>query len=114
MSASERREEIIRILVGRRFATMPRLANEFRVSRMTIIRDILALTAKYPIETVQGNGGGVKLADWYRPCRNQFSQEQQRVLTSAIEKADDPYEAEILQQILEAYGSKRPSAVPSK
>ena len=67
MIASERRSEIIRILVARRFVTIQRLANELSVSSRTIMHDIVILTAHYPIDTLRGRSGGVKLAEWYKP-----------------------------------------------
>ena len=42
-------------------------AREFNVSKMTIRRDVMALTCSYPIETVSGRYGGVRVAKWYRP-----------------------------------------------
>ncbi len=38
---------------------------EFNASRMTIIRDINALSVTHPIYTVQGNGGGVLIDEDY-------------------------------------------------
>ncbi len=48
-------------------ATAPQLAEKFEVSRRTISRDIETLCrAGIPIVTVQGRGGGVRIADGYR------------------------------------------------
>ena len=105
MDANQRRDEIIRILVGRRFETMPRLAIELGVSRITIVRDILALTSEYPLETTQGNGGGVKLADWYRPNRAIFTREQQQVLTELLNFADE-HQSQIVRSLINTYGHK--------
>lgn len=70
MSVHERRAEIIKILEGRRKESVSNLAFALGVSIRTIKYDIEALTADYPIETVRGNGGCVKVADWYHPHRN--------------------------------------------
>jgi biotin operon repressor len=105
MSANERRTEIIRILLGRRRDTIPQLAAELQVSRSTVNRDILALTEEYPLETVQGNGGGVGLPDWYRPNKNLLTRNQQDALTRLIE-SDSP-ESVALQEILVAFGAQK-------
>ena len=80
MSASERRAEIMRILVGRRKCYLSDLAQELGVSKRTIQRDVQTLVLQYPLESIHGNGGGIRLADWYHPHRNILSQEQIRTL----------------------------------
>lgn len=104
MSANERREEIIRILTGRRHETMTKLASELGVTTRTIRTDITVLTVDYPLETYRGNGGGVKLADNYWPHKNILSQEQQQVLFQVMSKANDS-EAKVLKDLIQAYGS---------
>ena len=79
MGANERRAEIMRILIGKRHETMRALADELHVTTRTIRTDITALTADYPLETARGNGGCVKLADWYHPHKRLLSREQQQV-----------------------------------
>lgn len=104
MSANERRAEIIRILLSRRQETMQVLALELGVSDRTIRTDITALTAEYPLETVRGNGGGVRIADWYHPHKNILSKEQILVLEQMMNAADDS-QKKVLDQMLRAYGS---------
>lgn len=104
MNTAERRAEIIRILTVRRTETAARLASELGVSASTIYRDILALTSEYPIDTRRGNGGCVRLADWYHPHRGILSLEQQQVLMHLMNGCDD-YQTHILQQMLLEYGS---------
>lgn len=43
------------------------MAEEFDVSERTIQRDIMLLMLSYPVETVRGRGGGVKIAEWFDP-----------------------------------------------
>jgi predicted DNA-binding transcriptional regulator YafY len=76
----------MRILEARRHETMTRLATELGVTDRTIRTDITVLTCDYPLETVRGNGGGVHVADWYRPHRNILSHEQilEPVFTSVL------------------------------
>lgn len=84
MTMNERRAEIMRILTARRSITMPELARTFQVTTRTIQNDVVALTVDYPLETQQGKGGCVKVAQWYHPHRNILSGEQQRVLAEII------------------------------
>ena len=86
MSANERRAEIMRIMVARRQENMQVLAAELGVTDRTIRNDILVLTAEYPLETTRGNGGGVRIADWYHPHKNIFSQDQISVLEQLMDK----------------------------
>ena len=103
---NERRAEIMRLMVARRATTMPVLARTFGVTTRTIQNDILALTVDYPLETQRGNGGCVKVADWYHPHRNILSCEQQRVLSELISGCD-AYQANVLRQMLTEYGSSQ-------
>ena len=94
----------MRIMTARRQESMGRLALELGVTRHTIRSDITALTVDYPLETQRGNGGCVKVADWYHPHRNILSCEQQRVLSELIGNCD-AYQANVLRQMLTEYGS---------
>lgn len=104
MSANERRAEIIRILVARRQENMQVLAAELGVTDRTIRNDILALTVDYPLETSRGNGGGVRIADWYHPHKNILTKEQICVLQQLMDKADENQQS-VLNQMLREYGS---------
>ena len=106
MTANERRAEIMRILTARRSETMARLAMELNVASRTIRSDILALTVDYPLETVRGNGGCVRVAEWYHPHRNMLSQQQQTVLSQLMESATEQ-QREVLRQMLVEYGSPK-------
>lgn len=106
MSANERRAEIIRIMVARRQESMQVLARELGVSDRTIRTDILALTAEYPMETIRGNGGGVRIADWYHPHKNILTVEQMTVLEQLMSQADDD-QKRVLDQMLREYGSNK-------
>jgi len=99
-----RREEIMRILRGARQTTIPRLANALEASVSTIKRDILALTVDYgfPIDTIQGNNGGIVLRDFRHPHIHILSKEQIAVLETLVQTTDD-YVASVLNGILHAY-----------
>ena len=106
MSANERRAEIMRIMVARRQESMQVLARELGVTDRTIRADILALTAEYPLETVRGNGGGVRIADWSHPHKNILSREQISVLEQLFPQADEE-QKRVLDQMLREYGSNK-------
>ena len=67
MGVHERRMAIWYTLCNRRHVTIAYLAAEYKVSRSTIRDDIDILSLSYPIITKRGNGGGIKVADWYQP-----------------------------------------------
>ena len=104
MTASERQEEILRLLVMRRFETVPRLAAQFSVSKRTIYSDITKLTTKYPIETHPGNQGGVSLADWYHPHCEILSSEQQKVIVSILPMLGE-HEQRVMREMIMSFGS---------
>ena len=106
MTANERRAELMRILIARRAESAPQLARELGVHVNTIQRDILALTAEYPLETRQGNGGCVYLPDWYHPHRNILSNEQKQTLSQLMESANEQ-QAKVLRELLLEYGSPK-------
>ena len=83
---------------------MSRLAHELGVTTRTIHSDISALTVDYPLETIRGNGGCVKLADWYNPHTNILSREHQTALVQLLDKADG-FQQKMLREILAAFGS---------
>ena len=81
MSLSERRQRLLEVLCLRRHDTYDNLAQEFNVSKMTIRRDITALTCSYPIETVRGRyGGGVQVRADYLPYRKTLNAKQVTLL----------------------------------
>ena len=82
------------------------LAAEMGVCRRTICTDIEILTADYPLETSRGNGGCVRVAQWYHPHRNIFSGEQQRVLAEIMQTASEQ-QAKVLREMLLEYGSPK-------
>ena len=110
MGANERRAEIMRILIGKRHETMRALADELHVTTRTIRTDITALTVDYPLETARGNGGCVRLADWYHPYKRLLSREQQQVLTELV-AVSDARQSRVLRELLSAYGSMQPNEI---
>ncbi len=101
-SALERRERILEILSDRRETTRDALATEFDVSLRTIDRDIVYLTCSTPIYTVQGNGGGIRVADGWYKNRRYMSSEDEAVLRELLPGLQ-PDKQESIKRILTAF-----------
>ncbi len=80
MSAAERRQVLLEVLCLRRHDTYDNLAHEFSVSKETIRQDVLVLMCSYPIETVRGRYGGVKVAEGYSLYRKFLTAKQVALL----------------------------------
>ena len=80
MSRAERRKAILDVLCVRRQDTIANLAAEFDVSTRTIKLDIQDLMRSYPIETIRGCYGGVKVMDWYHPMQRKLNHERMALL----------------------------------
>ena len=80
MNPTERRAAIYAVIITRRYDTVPHLAVEFAVSERTILRDIMLLTLSYPVETVRGCRGGVKVSDWFKHTDNFLNARQIKLL----------------------------------
>ena len=65
-STTDRRQMILEYLLDNKRTTRMELANRFGVSLRTIERDVIVLSCSYPIETQQGGGGGIFIAEGYR------------------------------------------------
>lgn len=104
MVASARREFLIRILFEKGKCTMVDLARELGVTHRTIKTDIDTLTTdyRYPVETIRGNGGGIRFADGFSPYKGLLSSEQRKAVQAAIESTP-PKHAVHLNTILEKF-----------
>ena len=80
MSPSERRSAIMDLLSDRRCETAKNLAVLFGVKARTIRNDITALSCTYPIQTIRGRYGGIHVASWYHPYRQELSPQQEVLL----------------------------------
>ncbi len=89
MGTAERRMEIMRILLRRRYEKITRLAEEFGVSKRTILRDVEALSVTEPIYTRCGRyGGGVYVTDDYSISRMYMTEKELLLLHKLSEIAD--------------------------
>ena len=103
MNTTDRRMEIINILVVRRRTTARELAEEFGVTTRTIRNDIQALSPGFPIYTQQGGAGGIFIGEDYRPYINTLSSEELKTLCEVYRQAEGTHKT-ILLQILNKYG----------
>ena len=98
----ERRQKILEVLCLRRHDTYGNLAHEFNVSTRTIRRDIVVLTCSYPIETVQGGHGGVRVAECFHLDRRSLNSAEISFLRRLGEHLDGP-DLEMLNRIIAAF-----------
>ena len=98
----ERRQKILEVLCLRRHDTYGNLAHEFNVSTGTIRRDIVVLTCSYPIETVQGGHGGVRVAEWFHLDRRMLNAEEIALLRR-LEESLDGHDREMLNRIIAVF-----------
>lgn len=105
-SAIERRQMILEALSDRRFETREALAQEFGVSKRTIERDIEVLTCSAPIYTVQGGGGGIRVADGWYIGRRYLRAEQEQLLRELMDGLQ-PEQQKTMQSILSSFAMPR-------
>lgn len=101
-NTSERRQMILEYLLEHRETTRFELSNHFNVSLRTIERDILILSCSYPIITIQGGGGGIKIADGYRLGMKYLSESQAALLEQLSETLSGK-DLETMQSILKIF-----------
>lgn len=106
-SAIERRQEILSVLNKRRHDTLDNLAFEFGVSKMTIRRDIEALSISQPIYTTQGTGGGIHMMDGATAGGKYLTDEQVELLKRLAETLNSADQS-TMQSIIKTF------AVPEK
>ena len=96
-SALERRERIAERIKFRGQVNVNGLASEFDVCARTIRYDLVVISLSYPIDTVQGSGGGV-VWKGKRPAYVQTAREAE-VLRKAI-KLVSPEDAAVLENMI--------------
>jgi len=102
-SALERRQAMLQLLSDRRQETVANLMSEFNVSRCTVLRDIETLSCSAPLFTIQGNGGGIRVADGYYYGRRYLRSEQENLLNRLMSGLQ-PDDQKIMQSILGSFG----------
>lgn len=102
MNPWERRQKILEILCLQRHETIGNLAHEFSISQETIRRDITILICSYPVETVRGGHGGVKVADWFHLDRRTLNADEITFLRR-LEEQIDGADREMLNRIITTF-----------
>ena len=102
-NTAERRLMILSVLCGRRSELAGNLAVEFGVTQRTIYNDIQVLSCSYPIITIQGNGGGIKIMDGYKLGMKYLTDKQLELLTRLSDKLTDEDDRGTLQIIINTY-----------
>lgn len=104
METFTRRLELINILTYRRSEKIGVLARELGVSQRTIRTDIYFLSSLYPVVTVRGRYGCVKLIDSYHPYRRILTLEQKKLFTHILnDLLLEEREKMILRQLLDEW-----------
>lgn len=106
MTALERKEMLLNILIARKYESLDNLAFELEVSKSTIKRDVLELSLSYPVYTQQGKGGGVFIEKDYYLFKQYLKSEEQECLEHFLEIAN-PEQQRILTNILNKYKRNR-------
>ena len=78
------------------------LATEFNVNERTIRRDIEIILLSYPLKTVQGNGGGIYVEDWFRLGKTYLS-DKQAALLEELSSTLDGEKLKTLQSIIKQF-----------
>ena len=107
MTAAERQDLMMATLRKERRASISNFAAACGCNERTIRRDIEILsTSGFPVETSQGHGGGVALAEWYQPHRSTLCPEQLEVLRRFMASAT-PEDRAALGSIIDQFGPRR-------
>ena len=102
MNPWERRQKILEVLCLRRHETTDNLAYEFNVSRETIRRDVRILTCSYPVESVSGGHGGIRVAEWFHLDRRALNSAEITFLRKLGESLNGP-DLEMLNRIIATF-----------
>ena len=101
-SPIERRQMILEYLSDNRQSSYREMADRFGVSKNTIVNDIAELTLSAPIDTIAGNGGGIRVADgWYLSRR--YLQNDQEELLRRLLPGLQPEDQKTMERILLAF-----------
>ena len=107
ITAIERRQRILEYLSDYRHATYSELANEFGVSKNTIVTDIVELSCSAPIFTTAGRyGGGIRVADGWYVGRRYLRDDQEQLLRELMDGLQ-PEDQKTMQAILTAFAKPK-------
>ena len=99
---------ILTILMQKDKVTIPQLAERFEVSGRTIQRDIESICrAGVPIVTLQGYGGGLRIADGYRLDRTVLTETELQALLAGVKSMDSISKSAYRQTLMEKLSQGR-------
>lgn len=101
-NTAERRQMILSILCERRTELAENLAIEFGVTTRTIYHDIEILAYSYPIITLQGKGGGIRVMDGFRLGMKYLTDKQYTVLKNISDRLSGE-ERTVVMEILKTF-----------
>lgn len=97
-----RQIKLLETLCLRRHDICENLAFELGVSRMTIRRDIRALSEYYPLYTQCGTGGGVFVVDGFRMDKSYLTEEQIKGLEAISDRLEGEEKA-LIEIVIKKY-----------
>lgn len=99
---------IITVLLQKEKVTAPYLAERFEVSKRTINRDIEAICkAGIPVVTLQGNNGGVTIADGYKIDKTLFTEEELLAVYAGLRGLDSIAQDKKYQNVIGKFFTER-------
>lgn len=95
---------ILTILLQNEKVTAPYLAEKFEVSRRTINRDIEDICkAGIPVVTLQGTGGGIRIADGFKIDKTVFTSDELKAIFAGLQSLDSISEVTKYKQIINKF-----------
>lgn len=105
-SATERRQDVLYYISDRRRVTYQEIADEFGISFNTARRDVELLACSYPIDVVNGKGGGVRAMDGWYASKRYLTNEQEDLLRQLCEGLQ-PDQQKTMESILQAFAKPK-------
>lgn len=103
---------ILSILLQREKVTASELAEEFEVSRRTIIRDIEEIgKAGIPIVTLQGQGGGISIMEGFRLDRTLLSNDDMKAILAGLKSLDSVSGTKRYRQLMSKLSADDPDTI---
>lgn len=103
---------ILSILLHREKVTASELAEEFEVSRRTIIRDIEEIgKAGIPIVTLQGQGGGISIMEGFRLDRTLLSNDDMKAILAGLKSLDSVSGTKRYRQLMSKLSADDPDTI---
>lgn len=106
-STTDRRMAILEYLCECRKTTCDDLVERFKVTRRTILRDLVVLTCSYPIGASAGRyDGGVYIIGDFHLGKQYLNEKQEKLLRELAASALDEESRATLQSILDKFAHK--------